>query len=104
MRRLLPPENPEASLHRSSRNSSSYRSNRRTSNRHRATDPLPPEPAWLHCGLVEALSRAPPLRRAPPLQAISLRVPASTSHLGPGLHCLGVALRIYNVVTVARRE
>src|SRR5437773_3296829 len=103
MRRLLPPENPEASLHRSSRNSSSYRSNRRTSNRHRATDRLPPEPALLHCGIVDALSRARPLRRGSPMQEITVRVPASTSNLGPGFDCLGVALRIYNDVTVARR-
>src|SRR5438034_1599570 len=102
MRRLLPPENPEASLHRSSRNSSSYRSNRRTSNRHRATDRLPPEPALLHCGIVDALSRARPLRRGSPMQEITVRVPASTSNLGPGFDCLGVALRIYNDVTVAR--
>src|SRR5206468_4850664 len=102
MRRLLPPENPEASLHRSSRNSSSYRSNRRTSNRHRATDRLPPEPALLHCGIVDALSRARPLRRGSPMQHVTVRVPASTSNLGPGFDCLGVALRIYNDVTVTR--
>jgi homoserine kinase len=37
------------------------------------------------------------------MQAITVRVPASTSNLGPGFDCLGVALRIYNDVTVARR-
>lgn len=31
-----------------------------------------------------------------------MRVPATTSNLGPGFDCLGVALRIYNFVTVAR--
>lgn len=33
---------------------------------------------------------------------ITVRVPASTSNLGPGFDCLGVALRIYNKVTVVR--
>jgi homoserine kinase len=33
-------------------------------------------------------------------QAITVRVPATTSNLGPGFDCLGVALRIYNFVTV----
>ena len=31
-----------------------------------------------------------------------MRVPASTSNLGPGFDCLGVALRLYNEVTVTR--
>jgi len=34
-----------------------------TSNRHRATDRLPPEAALLDCRIVDALSRASPLRR-----------------------------------------
>jgi homoserine kinase len=34
------------------------------------------------------------------MQQITVRVPASTSNLGPGFDCLGVALRIYNSVTV----
>ena len=33
---------------------------------------------------------------------VTVRVPASTSNLGPGFDCLGVALRIYNNVTVRR--
>jgi homoserine kinase len=37
------------------------------------------------------------------MEQITVRVPASTSNLGPGFDCLGVALRIYNAVTVARR-
>jgi len=37
------------------------------------------------------------------MQQITVRVPASTSNLGPGFDCLGVALRICNDVTVARR-
>jgi homoserine kinase len=36
------------------------------------------------------------------MQQITVRVPASTSNLGPGFDCLGVALRIYNTVTIAR--
>ena len=39
------------------------------------------------------------------MQQVTVRVPASTSNLGPGFDCLGLALRIYNQVTVrlARR-
>jgi homoserine kinase len=36
------------------------------------------------------------------MQQITIRVPASTSNLGPGFDCLGVALRIYNEITIAR--
>ena len=36
------------------------------------------------------------------MEQITVRVPASTSNLGPGFDCLGVALRIYNTVTIAR--
>ena len=35
-------------------------------------------------------------------QQITVRIPATTSNLGPGFDCLGVALQIYNLVTVAR--
>jgi homoserine kinase len=35
-------------------------------------------------------------------QQVTIRVPASTSNLGPGFDCLGVALRIYNSVTTGR--
>jgi homoserine kinase len=34
------------------------------------------------------------------MQQVTVRVPASTSNLGPGFDCLGVALRIFNSVTV----
>ena len=37
-------------------------------------------------------------------QQITVRVPATTSNLGPGFDCLGVALQLYNFVTVARAE
>jgi homoserine kinase len=36
------------------------------------------------------------------MHQITVRVPASTSNLGPGFDCLGVALGIYNTVTIAR--
>ena len=36
------------------------------------------------------------------MEKITIRVPASTSNLGPGFDCLGVALRMYNLVTIAR--
>lgn len=36
------------------------------------------------------------------MEQITVRVPASTSNLGPGFDCLGVALRIYNTITMAR--
>ena len=35
-------------------------------------------------------------------QQVIVRVPASTSNLGPGFDCLGVALRVHNLVTVSR--
>src|SRR6266404_4145408 len=38
------------------------------------------------------------------MEKVTIRVPASTSNLGPGFDCLGAALRIYNSVTVARAE
>ena len=38
------------------------------------------------------------------MQQVTVRVPASTSNLGPGFDCLGVALRIYNSVTVTRGQ
>ena len=38
------------------------------------------------------------------MRQVTFRVPASTSNLGPGFDCLGVALRIYNLVTVARNQ
>lgn len=34
------------------------------------------------------------------MQQVTVRVPASTSNLGPGFDCLGAALRVYNCVTV----
>src|SRR5437870_288794 len=42
------------------------------------------------------------MRRGSPMEQITVRVPASTSNLGPDFDCLGVALRIHNTVTVAR--
>lgn len=34
--------------------------------------------------------------------SVTIRVPATTANLGPGYDCLGVALRLYNRVTVAQ--
>jgi homoserine kinase len=36
------------------------------------------------------------------MEQVTIRIPASTSNLGPGFDCLGVALRLYNFVTVNR--
>lgn len=36
------------------------------------------------------------------MRSVTVEVPATTSNLGPGYDCLGVALSIYNRVTVAR--
>ena len=36
------------------------------------------------------------------MHAVTIEVPATTSNLGPGYDCLGVALSIYNRVTVTR--
>jgi homoserine kinase len=36
------------------------------------------------------------------MEKVTIRVPASTSNLGPGFDCLGVALRLYNLVTISR--
>jgi homoserine kinase len=37
-------------------------------------------------------------------QQITVRVPATTSNLGPGFDCLGVGLQLYNFVTVAQAD
>lgn len=36
------------------------------------------------------------------VKQVTIRVPATTSNLGPGYDCLGVALQVYNEVTVRR--
>ena len=38
------------------------------------------------------------------MQQVTVRVPASTSNLGPGFDCLGVALSLYNRITVSRSK
>src|SRR5476651_1496034 len=35
-------------------------------------------------------------------ESVTIQVPASTANLGPGYDCLGVALQVYNHVTVTR--
>jgi homoserine kinase len=37
------------------------------------------------------------------MEKVVIRVPASSSNLGPGFDCLGVALRVYNEIVVSRR-
>jgi homoserine kinase len=36
------------------------------------------------------------------MNRVTVRVPASISNLGPGFDCLGMALRLYNLITVER--
>jgi homoserine kinase len=48
------------------------------------------------------MASRPRLDRISTMHQVTVRVPASTSNLGPGFDCLGVALRIYNQVTVSR--
>jgi homoserine kinase len=38
------------------------------------------------------------------MNEVTIRVPATTANLGPGYDCLGVALQIYNYVSVTRAE
>src|SRR5882724_5518051 len=38
------------------------------------------------------------------MEKVTIRVPASTSNLGPGFDCLGVALQVYNSITIRRAE
>ena len=39
-----------------------------------------------------------------PLSRVQVRVPASTSNLGPGFDCLGLAVQLYNTTTISRVE
>jgi homoserine kinase len=45
-----------------------------------------------------------PYQKMTRAQNVTIRVPASTSNLGPGFDCLGVALCIYNSITVSRAK
>lgn len=36
------------------------------------------------------------------MDRVHVRVPATTANLGPGFDCLGIALRIYNTITISR--
>ena len=53
-----------------------------------------------------AITFAPSSQRprvgGPIMQQVTVRVPASTSNLGPGYDCLGVALYLHNSVTLVR--
>src|SRR5262249_60019178 len=76
------PESRETGLHQSSQDSfSSAVFKDILSIRHDLTDRLP-----LKLGIATLGLR---------MQQVTVRVPASTSNLGPGFDCLGVALRIY---------
>jgi hypothetical protein len=71
-------------------------------NQYGATDGLPGNAALLHCRDHFAPSSQRPRVGGVTMQQVTVRVPASTSNLGPGYDCLGVALRLYNSVTVVR--
>jgi len=36
------------------------------------------------------------------MKALKVRVPASTANIGPGFDCLGIALQLYNYVTISK--
>jgi homoserine kinase len=38
------------------------------------------------------------------MSSVRIRVPATTANIGPGFDCLGIALQVYNVVTVSRGD
>src|SRR4030095_3433321 len=82
----------------------------RTSNPGCLTDRLLRKAALLHCRVEHGREPAAPRLqcfstagqgRSLPMQQITVRVPATTSNLGPGFDSLGIALRIYNSITVA---
>ena len=39
-----------------------------------------------------------------PMSEVTVRIPASTSNIGPGFDCMGIALALYNTMTVARAD
>jgi homoserine kinase len=44
------------------------------------------------------------MNRIMALESVSIRVPCSTSNLGPGFDCLGLALELYNTTTISRSD
>ena len=66
------------------------------------------EASWLHskrfaqfsCGF--AATRSWPKRISVKTKSVTVRVPASTSNLGSGFDTLGLAVQLYNFVTVSR--
>lgn len=38
------------------------------------------------------------------MRIVRVKVPATTANIGPGFDCLGIALRVYNWVTISRAE
>jgi homoserine kinase len=63
---------------------------------------LPAKLELLHCRDHLRAIGASSAWKAIVMQRITVRVPGSTSNLGPGFDCLGVALCIHNSVTVSR--
>ncbi len=55
-------------------------------------------------GLGLFLHRADALKMLMSSASAAIRVPASTSNLGPGFDCLGLALNLYNTVRVTRAD
>ena len=67
-----------------------------------------PEKVWKQRRVASGLSPARNLRFVAgfplPMRSVIVEVPATTSNLGPGYDCLGVALSVYNRVTVTQAE
>jgi homoserine kinase len=55
-------------------------------------------PIWTVRARVDAVEAFMPVSR------VHVRVPASTSNLGPGFDCLGLAVQLYNTATLTRRD
>jgi homoserine kinase len=49
-----------------------------------------------------AVKAAPPPKRVKGDESVTIRVPATTANLGPGFDALGVAMKLYNRITVRR--
>src|SRR5215216_142709 len=74
-------------------------------NQHGATDGLPGNATSLDCrGHFRPVESMGLRGGGVAMQQVTVRVPASTSNLGPGYDCLGVALRLFNSVAVVRDE
>ncbi len=65
----------------------------------KAFDQRVPQQIFIHPAAITHVESTGPVKF---MQQVTVRVPGSTSNLGPGFDCLGVALRIYSHVTVVR--